>query len=103
MLAFQHLHRKLVQSGIVRAKEQIEVVLDALTRLEAEDVCQRDCFRSPCFANICAREHAADIANSSAPMSTARNKTICLRSSFAPNLTIAWKIDRPRWRVVRST
>jgi hypothetical protein len=35
-------------------------------------------------------------------MSTARNNTICLRSSLGPNRIIAWKIERPRWRVVRS-
>ena len=56
----------------------------------------------PCFASICARTHAAAMANSSAPMSTARKSTSCRRSSFGPKRTIAWKSVRPSLRVWRS-
>ena len=45
--------------------------------------------RLPCFASICARTHAAAMANSSAPMSTARKSTSWRRSSLGPSRTIA--------------
>lgn len=50
----------------------------------------------------CARETAAVIAKSSAPMSTVRKRSACRFSSFAPCVTMRWRIVRASFRAVRS-
>ena len=76
-------------------------------RVAAEDVRQLD---RPAArpdpvraASPAAREQAAVIASSSAPISTSRPSTACRFSSFGPNRIMQWKSVRASRRQARST